>query len=154
MQQLIRNNDAIVDLVEGVIEAFLEPVDCELRHIFTPGLYARQITIPKGTTLTSLIHNTCHPFTISKGKVSVWIDAENEQVLEAPYTGITYPGTRRVLYTHEEVIWTTYHPTDIVPEGNEPEDIEAAVQKIGDLIIEPHQNLLLQQSKKEELWHG
>ena len=154
MQQLIRSNDEFIDLLEGAIDALLDPVDCPLRHLFTPGLYSREIFIPKGTLLTSQIHKTCHPFTISKGKVSVWIDGGDEVILEAPHTGVTYPGTRRVLYTHEDVIWTTYHPTDIVPEGDTAEDVERAVQKIGDLIIEEHHNHLLQQKQKEDLCLG
>lgn len=154
MEQLIRHNDPFVDLVEKAIDEFLEPVDCPLRHIFTPGLYVREILIPKGTLLTSQIHNTCHPFTISKGHISVLTDGEDEQLLFAPYTGITYPGTRRILFAHEDVIWTTYHPTDIVPTDQTPEAVEIAVQKIKDLIIEKHDNLLLQQNKKEELCLG
>lgn len=78
-------------------------------HIFTPGLYLRQVFIKKGDLITTRVHLTEHPFIVSAGVVSIW-DAENGVVtVQAHYTGITKPGTRRMLYTHEDTIWTTCH---------------------------------------------
>lgn len=84
-----------------------------LNHLFTPGLYIREVLLPKGTLLTSKIHMTEHPFVISRGLVSVWsgIEGEEPQVFGAPYTGITKPGTRRIIYAYEDTIWSTFHPT-------------------------------------------
>ena len=85
-----------------------------LNHIFTPGLYIREVLLPKGTLLTSKIHMLKHPFVISLGRVKVWsgIDGEEAQELGAPYTGITKPGTRRIIYAYEDTIWTTFHVTN------------------------------------------
>lgn len=84
-----------------------------LNHLFTPGLYIREVLLPKGTLLTSKIHMTEHPFVISRGLVSVWsgIEGETPQLFGAPYTGITKPGTRRIIYAHEDTILSTFHPT-------------------------------------------
>lgn len=100
-------------------------------HRFTPGLYIREIFIPKDTLLTSMEHKTEHPFVISKGRIGVRSGTE-ETIYEAPYTGITKPGTRRVLYAFEDTIWTTFHPTK-----------ETDVEKIAAEILEPHANPLL-----------
>jgi len=88
-----------------------DQVKMPLRHFFTPGLYTRQIFMPAGTLLTSKIHLTEHPFVISMGRVSVWsgIDGEPKEELCAPYIGITKPNTRRILFIHEDTIWTTFH---------------------------------------------
>jgi hypothetical protein len=88
----------------------LPAAECPVVHRFTPGLYIREITMPAGSLITSKIHKTEHPFTVSKGRVSVLTDLNEWQEIEAPYTGITKPGTRRVLYVHEDTVWTTYHP--------------------------------------------
>jgi hypothetical protein len=32
------------------------------------------------------------------------------QTLEAPASFISEPGTKRVVFTHEDAIWTTIHP--------------------------------------------
>lgn len=90
-----------------------------VKHIFTPGLYAREVYMFQGALGTTNIHLTCHPFVISQGVVSVWTDETGWQLIRAPFTGITKPGTRRVLYIHEDTVWTTFHVTD----ETDPEEI-------------------------------
>ena len=82
-----------------------------LEHVFTPGLYTREIFMPAGALVVSRIHLHEHPFIISQGKVSVY-DGETIEVHEAPYIGVTAPGTKRILYTHEDTVWATFHVTD------------------------------------------
>ena len=84
---------------------------CPLIHRFTPGLYIRQIDMPKGTVLTSKIHKTEHPYFVLKGDVSV-VGPEGIVRIVAPYAGITKPGTKRALYIHEDTTWITVHRTD------------------------------------------
>lgn len=130
--------DIIIDAVEYELVKH-EPVECPVVHRFTKGLYIREIFMPKGTLLTSKIHKTEHPFIVSKGKVSVWLDEGEEVLIEAPYCGITLPNTRRVLYIHEDCIWTTIHATD----KTTPEEVEEE-------IIQKHDNELLTQEEKEK----
>ncbi len=52
---------------------------------------------------------------------------------EAPHTGITMPGTRRLLVMHEDTVWTTFHVTDLT----DPKEIE-------DEIVLNYKNPLLQ----------
>jgi hypothetical protein len=88
---------------------------CPVVHRFTPGLYCREILIPAGTLLTSAVHKTMHPFVISAGIIRVQAEGEEPVTYEAPYTGVTTPGTRRLLYALTDVIWTTFHPTTREP---------------------------------------
>ena len=98
------------DSIESAI-AELPQVEFPVVHRFTPGMYIRETTLPKNTMLTTHIHITKHPYVISKGDVTV--SASDGMVrLQAPFTGITQPGTRRIIYAHEETIWTTFHATD------------------------------------------
>lgn len=101
-----------VDELEAKMAEFPQ-VRLPLNHLFTPGLYIREVLLPAGTLLTSKIHMTEHPFVISRGRVAVWsgIEGEAPQVFGAPYTGITKPGTRRIIYAFEDTIWSTFHPT-------------------------------------------
>ncbi|HEY1107424.1 MAG TPA: hypothetical protein VGE76_02290, partial [Opitutaceae bacterium] len=78
--------------------------------------------------VTSKIHKTEHPFVITQGRVSVYSENDGAQHLRAPYTGITRPGTRRILVIHEDTVWTTFHPTS-----------HTDVARIEADIIEPHQ---------------
>lgn len=90
----------------------LETIDFPLVHRFTPGIYAREIFMPAGALVVSKIHLTEHPYVVSKGRISVWTESEGTQEIVAPFTGITKPGTRRLLIVHEDTIWTTFHATD------------------------------------------
>ena len=77
------------------------------------------------------------------GKVAVY-NSEDDTVgvIEAPYTGITKPGTRRVLQIIESTIWTTFHKTDLVKGGENElseEDKIKLAGEIEDVIIEKHE---------------
>lgn len=89
--------------------ANLPQQEMPLNHILTDGQYTRSIFMPTGTLLTSRIHLYEHPFIISAGSVSVWSDEFGWQLLNAPHIGVTKPGTRRILYIHQDCIWTTIH---------------------------------------------
>ncbi len=130
------------ELEVALLEGF-PASDCPVIHRFVPGLYIREIFMPEGTVVTSLIHNTFHPFVISAGVVHVKINDGRWERLEAPYTGITQPGTRRLLYIEEATVWTTFHPVDIVPEDGSEKALEKAVDQVKDLIIETHVNSLM-----------
>lgn len=83
-----------------------------VRHFFTPGLYGREAKIPQGCFLVTKIHKQEHQFILSKG--SVLVNAGGDPyMLEAPYHGVTKPGTQRVIFALEDTIWTTFHPTDL-----------------------------------------
>lgn len=83
---------------------------CPLKHTFVDGAYVREITMPKGMLLTSKIHKVTHPYFIMKGEVSI-LTEEGVVRIKAPFQGITKAGTKRLIYIHEETVWTTVHVT-------------------------------------------
>ena len=86
--------------------------DCfPLKHTFVDGAYVRQMSMPAGMLLVSKIHKIKHAYFLLKGHVSVLTENGIVQ-LSAPYSGITEPGTKRVIYSHDDVVWTTIHVTD------------------------------------------
>jgi hypothetical protein len=93
-------------------EAFvanLPQQECPLKHTFPEGMYVREIFMPAGSIVTSRIHKFDNPFFITKGRVTVISENEGLVTYVAPYSGITKPGTRRVLFIHEDTTWTTVH---------------------------------------------
>jgi quercetin dioxygenase-like cupin family protein len=99
--------DKILKL-EAIIGA-CEQVEMPPVHYFSEGIYAREITIPKGTVLTGKMHKTEHINVVSKGEITVWTE-EGMKRVRAPFTFVSKPGTKRVGYAHEETVWTTFHP--------------------------------------------
>lgn len=86
-------------------------IDCQLDHVFAPGLYARQIQMPAGALVVGRIHKYAHVNTISKGKCLVATEFGLEELV-APHTFVSKAGTKRAVLVIEDTIWTTYHPTE------------------------------------------
>lgn len=82
-----------------------------LRHIFAPGSYAREMTLPAGHWIIGKIHKHSHLNFITKGKVAV-LTEDGVMYIEAPYTFVSNVGTKRLVLVLEETIWTTVHITD------------------------------------------
>lgn len=89
----------------------LPKADITERHYFSPGVYAREITIPAGTVLTGKIHKYAQLNIVSKGDLSV-LTEDGIQRIQAPFTIVSPPGTKRIAYAHEDTVWTTIHGTD------------------------------------------
>lgn len=92
------------------IEKFVEVV-----HHFAPGQYAREFRLaarPFGDERQSIcvgkLHRHAHVSVISKGRCTVYTESGVEEI-EAPYTFVATPGTKRVVLIHEDLVWTTLH---------------------------------------------
>jgi len=108
-----------IDVRAGIaeVEARMRPMPdvmlgdcCPLKHTFVDGAYVREMTMPAGMLLVSKIHKTCHAYFLLKGEVSV-LTEEGVVRFKAPFSGVTMPGTKRIIYAHSEVVWTTVHVT-------------------------------------------
>jgi len=104
---------------EGVI------AEIATKHTFSDGGYYRSITIPKGTLLTGKIHRVRHRNILSKGSVSV-LSEFGPQHCTAPFEFISEPWTKRVIFAHEDSVWTTFHVTT-----------ETSISKIEHEVIAP-----------------
>lgn len=83
-----------------------------LKHHFFPGLYVREILNPAGSLIVTKMHKTCHLHMVVKGRISVWIEGIGVKTYTAGHMGTTYPGTRRIIYAHEDTTFCTFHPTE------------------------------------------
>lgn len=115
--------------------------ECEfpLRHTFTEGVYAREMTIPAGSVIVGKIHRHAHLNFIMRGHVSVMTDAGPIEI-RGPYYFVSTPGTKRVVTAMEETVWVTVHITN-----------ETDLEKIEEQIIaKTFDDLQLPVAPKEE----
>jgi hypothetical protein len=109
-----------------------------LEHTFSGGLYIRKLTVPPKTLTVTKIHKQEHAFFLMKGTISI-LTEEGVKTFTAPYQGITKPGTKRIIYHHDDVIFTTVHACDkhtveeaeeqvIAKDFNEIEDKNEAIK--------------------------
>lgn len=122
-------------LEKGIADGTLEDAQdaCTLNHYFTPvikeygcGVYARELTMPKGAVIIGKLHRHPHLAFLSKGKLIIISEAIKETI-EAPYTFVSPVGAKRAFYVLEEALLTTVHLTK--------EDSEEALEAIEDEVI-------------------
>ena len=133
LAMLIKPEPSQIEKVGKLESAMLEypQIDIPVKHYFSKGVYAREITIPKDTILTGKIHKFSQLNILSKGEISVMTDDGIKRV-KAPFTIVSPPGTKRAAYAHEECVWTTIHGTE-----------ETDLEKIENIFIaKDHQDYL------------
>ena len=113
--------DNILDLEDSVTGELLQKTN-PVKHTFADGCYIREIYNPANELIITKIHKKEHPFFLMKGEMSI-LTEEGIQNIKAPYQGVTKPGTKRAIYTHEECIFITVHAT----EGTSIEEVEEEV---------------------------
>ena len=110
----IQEKPKIEKLEEILLTAdYIEAPICPTRHIFSPGVYVREITMPEGAMILGAEHNTKHLNIISKGAcVLADIDTGEMTDIIAPCTFESDIGVRKLLYIVEECVWSTVHVTE------------------------------------------
>lgn len=101
-----------LEKLERAIKRDLVPVNCPVTHYFSRGVYARELFIPAGTVLTGEIHKHENLNILSQGDISVRMEDGSIVRVQAPFTTVSPPGTKRAAYAHTDCVWTTIHGTD------------------------------------------
>lgn len=105
---LIRSQHKIFE-VERYLKDYPQ-LEIEPKHIFAPGVYAREVLLPAGSCVIGKIHRTEHLNIISKGRCTVNCLGDIMEI-EGPFTFVSLPGVKKAVYSHTDVIWTTIHVT-------------------------------------------
>ena len=96
--------------IEAAMMAMPEhQIEIKTTHHFAPGIYMREIFIPKGTCLTGKIHKTEHLNILSQGELSVMTE-DGIKKIKASTVIKSQPGIKRVGFAHEDSVWITVHP--------------------------------------------
>jgi quercetin dioxygenase-like cupin family protein len=114
-------------------------IECPVRNIFAPGIYAREMTIPKGVVVTGAVHKTEHLNIVSKGHLAVVTD-DGVKDLRAGAIFVSKPGAKKAAYAIEETLYITVHATD-----------ETDVDKLVELLTESTSAQLLGGAENKQL---
>lgn len=123
-EERAKRRNGILALQEEMLklpENNIPPVE----HFFAPGVYARQMFIPKGHVVIGKIHRHAHLNIVSFGRIRVATEF-GPMMIEGPHTFVSQPGTKRVVHAEEDTLWTTIHVTD-----------ETDLEKIEQYVIAP-----------------
>jgi hypothetical protein len=100
----------------------LPEVQFEYKHTFHGGLYARTMYSPAGILMTSYIYTKPHQCIISSGTVSYRSEVMGGKI-RGPFMFTADAGSKRIVYTHTPMVWTTVIKTD----ADNVEDAESEI---------------------------
>lgn len=109
-------------------------VPCPVRHMFYPGLYIRELTLPPGVLAIGYIHKTWHMNVLLKGAVRV-VTEGGPVDLVAPLQFYGPPG-RNIGYVLEEMTWLNIYPTE-----------ERDVETLEAMYLEPSHAMIAKRSR-------
>lgn len=98
--------------VDALEEKFLElpQVACGVTHKFGPGVYMREVRLPKASYVIGHHQNFEHVCIFIKGRITFFKD-EGPVEMSAPLTFVAKPG-RKIAYIHEDSIFINVYPTN------------------------------------------
>ena len=94
-------------------------------HHFSDGLYAKQMSIPKGSIACQHKHEYDHLSVLAQGKVRVLFDEDKVEVYEAPACINIRKGINHTIMAIEDSTWFCIHHT-----------FETDMNKIDSVLIE------------------
>lgn len=112
-----------VQVLEALVREVGQEPELPIQHNFAPGVYARTMCARAGSLIIGKIHKTSHLNMLLAGSVRV-VTEHGSEIINAPCVFTSQPGTQRVGYVLEDLIWTCIHVTD-----------ETDVAKIEDFVI-------------------
>lgn len=145
---LARSKPAMRERVERLEESIkgLPQVECPVRNLFAPGVYLREMTVPKGTTATGAIHKTEHRAIVVG---HCWLTTDDGVTEIKGYACVlSKPGAKRAIHAIEETIVTTIHPTD---ETDEERLCELLTESTKAQLLGGSQNKQLAANRLQEL---
>lgn len=98
------------DQLEGAMLS-VPQTECPVRHYFAPGVYAREISIPKGTVLVGVVHKRDNLVVLSAGRLRLVTDDGTVEIA-APNTLLCKAGAKNAAVALEDSVWTNFFATD------------------------------------------
>lgn len=101
-------NDRVMALQSQMMAMTEHHIQIVPVHRFAHGLYAREVTLPAGSTAVGYRHAQEHIVVLSKGRVQIVTEGGTVEVA-APATMIVPAGRKNCVHALEETVWTTVH---------------------------------------------
>ena len=103
---IVSNNDKEGFYGDG--KSIAESPDVPIKHSFADQIYVRQMNMKADQVIVGAIHNHQHVWFLLTGHVSI---NNNGEVIDyvAPCYTTSEPGSKRVIYAHEDSIFVNVH---------------------------------------------
>ena len=104
-------NEVSTQTIDVLERGFLKlpQVECPVLHLFGPGIYIRQVTIPAGTCAIGHFQKGQHTNMMLSGRVTIVNEDKTFTTKSAPDFYIAGPG-RKIGFIHSDVTWWNIYP--------------------------------------------
>ena len=92
----------------GDLKGIVDTPHAPVTHDFADGVYIRRMDMVAGSVVIGAIHNHKHVWFLLTGHVSIYANEKLEDYV-APCYVVSEPGTRRLIYAHEQSIFVNVH---------------------------------------------
>jgi protein gp37 len=99
-----------IERLESAMMELGEKMELETKHHFSKDVYAREMVLNKDTLVVGKIHKHKNLNILSSGEALV-ASVDGIRQVKAPYTFVSDPGAKRVIYALTDLVWTTIHGT-------------------------------------------
>lgn len=97
-----------VQAVTDYIDENCVQLDIPVTHLFSPGVYLREITMPAGASCVGHRHKHRHFNIALTGRAVVTIDGVSTEIV-APFRFESAPGAQKMFQVIEDLRWLTIH---------------------------------------------
>jgi len=140
----------VIDIDDLEAKLLGEPeFDCPVTHRFGPGVYIREVLMPKGAYIIGHRHKTTHVNIMLTGVLGLLNDDGTETLMRAPQTFVAQPG-RKMAFIYEDVIWQNVHATD----ETDVEKLEEMFLDMTPAFLEHHRPKMTNQSDDVDDFHA
>lgn len=130
-----------INRLEAEIVRTLPKADIQIFHHFSPGIYRREMRAPAASIITGMRHRTRHLNIVERGSLTVINEQDGlRHLIKAPAIFYSEPGTRRAAIVYDDLVWITVHETE-----------ETDIAKLEAVLVEPHDNPLLENLIQQEV---
>lgn len=103
--------EQMASFIADLLAATSDHIEFAVKHSFAPGMYIREMFIPKGSVVVGKVHRTeCLNLCI-QGDIDL-VTEEGDMRVSAPFNAVSAPGTQKIGYAHEDTIWINVFRTD------------------------------------------
>lgn len=119
----------------------LPKVQCPIAHFFAPGVYLREMRIPKGTIAIGHYHRDHHFCMLMQGVALFIKEDQKPEMLTGPCTFLAEPG-HKIVYAATDIVVQNIHPNpDNITDQDELEKMFIDKSGYFDALVKPENHL-------------
>jgi hypothetical protein len=103
--------EQIASLIADLLASTEDHMELDVKHSFAPGMYIREMFIPKGTFIVGKVHRTECINICPMGDIEIVTEAGDMRVT-APFNAVSAAGTQKIGFAREDTIWINVFRTE------------------------------------------